>query len=117
MTRLWHLLATYTIYNIYIRCQLLPLHAVEYIGSWEVQPNRAREEPSRGLRHSHKRFVYGIRRSVPESSHASAVYTWQTQRNEVGLLEPNTRGGHITGLGVGFCPNFGALLLGTESPF
>ena len=41
----------------------------------------------------------------------------QRQRNEVGLLEPNTRGGHITGLGVGTCLIFGAVLLGTESPF
>ena len=39
------------------------------------------------------------------------------QRNEVGLLEPNTRGGHITGLGVDTCLIFGAVLLGTESPF
>jgi hypothetical protein len=37
--------------------------------------------------------------------------------NEVGSFEGTTRGGHITGLGVGFCPIFGVVLLGTESRF
>ncbi len=48
--------------------------------------------------------------------HKSQVQVY-TAPNGVGLLEPNARGGHITGLGVGFCLIFGALLLGTESPF
>jgi hypothetical protein len=40
-----------------------------------------------------------------------------TVENEIGSCKLTSRGGHITGLGVGVCPIFGAVLLGTEGLF
>ena len=61
-----------------------------------------------------------MRQNVPERVRSAVQCTLAaTVQNEVGSFEGTTRGGHITGLGVGFCPIFGVVLpvLGTESRF
>ena len=59
-----------------------------------------------------------MRQNVPERVSSVVQCTLAaTVQNEVGSFEGTTRGGHITGLGVGFCPIFGVVLLGTESRF